>query len=162
MYYMLNLFKSAISAEVAGHNITVFLTDPDDCWDAVSKLRSYQAPGPIATTEMALARAAIIKCFPPTSNNLIADRYRNSVDECILETFSNQDNETSFQRYRMGMKLAAPKIVETYFSGAVSTRHIAGIFQKRLGVQGFPAELHDLFEEVETKIIVAFKKLRLV
>jgi hypothetical protein len=159
---MLNLFKKAISAEVAGHNITVFLTDPDDCWRAVSRLRSYKAPGPIATTEMAFARAAIIKCFPPTSNSLIAERYRNSVDACILETFSNQDNETSFERYRMRLELAAPKIVETYFSGAISTLHIAGIFQKRLGVPGFPAELHDLFQEVETKIVAAFQKLRLV
>jgi hypothetical protein len=127
---MFNFFRSAISAEVAGHNITVFLTDPDDCWNTVCQLRSYKVPGPIATTEMALARAAIIKCFPPTANHLVAERYKNSVDACILETFCDQNSETSLKHYGMKMEFAAPKIVEEYYSCGVPIGQIAILFQR--------------------------------
>src|SRR5258708_31780164 len=43
-----------------GRRLTIALMDPDDCWRDVCHLRAYNVPGPVATCEMAFARAAIV------------------------------------------------------------------------------------------------------
>jgi hypothetical protein len=75
-----------------GKALAKLLMDPDDCWCHVCMLREYKAPGPVATCEMAFARAAIIRdtisrCQP----DMIASEMLAGVDRYVTEAFASDD-----------------------------------------------------------------------
>ncbi len=72
-----------------GRRLTIALMDPDDCWRDVCHLRAYNVPGPVATCEMAFARAAIVtNAIRGLQSGSIAAEMLAGVDDVVVEAFS--------------------------------------------------------------------------
>jgi chromate transport protein ChrA len=139
-----------------GSALARVLMDPDDCWRDVCKLRGYKAPGPVATCEMAFARAAIIKhaitnCQPEP----IADLMIEGVNNYVADAFSGEDTDEVLDYYeaRNGLResvlVIALRTLRFYEQHVFPLTHLSGIFAHRLSVPGLAAiEIAPFFEEV--------------
>ena len=77
--------KQHAAAEIVGHNLTAYVMDADDCWEDVCQLRSYKPTGPVATCEMAFARAALARvAMLEHRNSAIVERMIKASTNCII------------------------------------------------------------------------------
>ena len=99
-----------------GRTMAIALMNPDDCWRDVCKLREYRAPGPVATCEMAFARAAVIKEAIRTSQpGTIGAKMLAGVDKLVAEAFAKEDTAETVAYYgNKSLSVIAPQAVEYY------------------------------------------------
>ena len=156
--------KKPIAAEMAGRNLTNLLIDADECWKDVCGLRSYKTSGPIATCEVAFARAGLVKSIIERATSpAIAKRALIAADELISEAFSAEDTEETQRFYGEKLSAAATKRVEFYKEHAFFPSQIAAMLGAKLGVPGIPSvEAAYIFENVEARARSLLKKVRLV
>ena len=152
-------FKKKVAADIVGRNLTLHLIDADDCWRAVCMLRAYDVPGPVATCEMAFARAALVRSLfselPDAPG--IRERLQLASDEVFAETFNaEEDTEEVREHYGMSLAKAAGMARRFYGEHVFPCSQLAAVMGIRLGVPGIPSvEAGPLFEAVVTR----FEKL---
>lgn len=156
--------KKPVAAEVAGRNLTAHMIDADSCWRDVCGLRSYKTEGPIATCEMAFARAALVKFMlkeqRPAS---VAERIDKAADELILESFTGEDTEATHLFYGEPLEIAAPKRVAAYSEHAFMTSQLASVLGAKLGVPGMASiEIAPFFDDVARQVKALTAKIKLV
>ena len=134
-----------------GRRFAIILMDPDDCWRDVCKLREYKAPGPVATCEMAFARAAIIRdaitrCQP----EFVASQMLAGVDQYVAEAFASEESAETLEYYEdIPLSVVAPKAIRLYEKSVFYLPQLADVVASRLSVPGLPVvEIAPLFEEV--------------
>ena len=112
-------FKKRVKADLAGNNIAALVMDADDCWSDVCALRSYKTTGPVATCEMAFARAALAKSiFRETQSEEVADAMCAAADRMVLESFTGEDTDETRKFYHLPLSKAAPNWVKIYLDNA--------------------------------------------
>jgi hypothetical protein len=152
-----------------GRRFAIILMDPDDCWRDVCKLREYKAPGPVATCEMAFARAAIIRdaitrCQP----EFVASQMLAGVDQYVAEVFASEESAETLEYYEdTPLSVVAPKAIRLYEKSVFYLPQLADVIASRLSVPGLPVvEIAPLFEEVAAeaerlmKVSSALQKLK--
>ena len=156
--------RKAIAVEMAGRNLTAIMMDADDCWHDVCGLRAYKTSGPIATCEVAFARAALVQsllidaCSPEQS-----ERALKASNEMIIESFSDQDTPDTFKHYSKSLIVAAVERVAMYLENAFPTSQLAAVLGAALGVPGIPSvEAVYIFESVEARVSAQLKKAKLI
>ena len=156
--------KKAVAAELAGINLVGHFIDADSCWGDVCGLRSYKTDGPIATCEMAFARAALVKSFLKMNQSEgIVDRIDMSADQFILECFKDEDTDATRSFYGESLATAAPKRVAFYAQHTFMTSSLGSALGATLGVPGMPSvEVGQLFDEVVRQAKVLTAKIRIV
>jgi hypothetical protein len=135
----------------AGRTLAMALMGPDDCWRDVCKLVGYQPPGPVATCEMAFARAAIIRdAIPRHQSKAIAAEMLADVDRFVAEAFAGEDSSETLEHYENEpLSVVAPRVIRYYQENVFPLAQLADVFAHRLSVPGWPAaEITPLFEEV--------------
>jgi hypothetical protein len=144
--------------------------DPDDCWRDVCHLRAYNVPGPVATCEMAFARAAIVtNAIRGLQSGSIAAEMLAGVDDVVVEAFVNEDSPETLEHYgNQRLSDVARATVELNENNAFPPTQLADVFGHRLSVPGWPAaEIEPLFKDVAgeaehlMKISNALRKLDL-
>jgi hypothetical protein len=117
-------------------------------------LREYKAPGPVATCEMAFARAAIIRdtisrCQP----DMIASEMLAGVDRYVTEAFASDDTGDIMTYYNnRRLAVVAPPAIRQYEENVFPLSQLAMAFAHRLSIPGFPSvEIAPLFEEVASE-----------
>lgn len=160
----MGLFKKRVNADLAGNNITALVMDADDCWSDVCALRSYKTTGPVATCEMAFARAALAKSiFRATQSEEVADAMCAAADRMVLESFAGEDTDETQAFYHLPLNQAAPNWVANYLDNAFPETQLASILAMRLGVPGMAAiEIAPLFEALATRIHAILKPYKVV
>jgi hypothetical protein len=153
-----------------GRRLTIALMDPDDCWRDVCHLRAYNVPGPVATCEMAFARAAIVtNAIRGLQSGSIAAEMLAGVDDVVVEAFVNEDSPETLEHYgNQRLSDVARATVELNENNAFPLTQLADVFGHRLSVPGWPAaEIEPLFKDVAgeaehlMKISNALRKLDL-
>jgi hypothetical protein len=147
--------KRTIPAAEAGRILACAFLDADECWRDVCLLREHEAPGPVATCEMAFARAAVIKhtirWYQPAAT---ADLMSCAVDQVITEAFASEDTELTLAYYgNERLAVVAPRTVSFYEENVFPLTHLAAVFASRLRVPGFSTlEIAPLFEKVSKEV----------
>ncbi len=163
----MNLFglgKKPVSAELAGRNLTALMIDADDCWRDVCALRAYKTTGPIATCEVAFARAALTKWLLCDGiPEPIADRASRAADNLILESFSGEDTDETLKFYDKALSSAAPERVAMYSRMPWYHADLASRLGVELGVPGIPSvEAVFIFEQVDVRVRRLTSKMKLI
>lgn len=143
--------RPAANFREADRTMAIALMDPDDCWRDVCKLRGYRAPGPVATCEMAFARAAIIRdAITRCQSKAIAAEMLAGVDRFLVEAFASEDSPETLEHYKHErLSVVAPRAIRHYEENVFPLTQLADAFAHRLSVPGWPAaEIAPLFEEV--------------
>jgi hypothetical protein len=147
--------KSLPTATEMGRRLAIILMDADDCWRDVCMLRDYKVPGPVATCEMAFARAAVIKdTITRCQRDLVATQMLAGVDQFVAEAFAKEETTAEVLEYYKDAPLAvvAPQTIQLYQESAFWLPRLADVFASRLKVPGMPViEIAPLFEEVASK-----------
>jgi hypothetical protein len=161
---ILGFGKKPISAELAGRNLIAMMTDADDCWRDVCELRSYKTSGPIATCEVAFARAALVKSILASSAApSIAERALRAADEMIEEAFSDQDTDDTLKFFDDTLSVAAKRRVSFYGHHVFPTSQLASVLGARLGVPGIPSvEAAPIFDRIEARMKSVLKDVKLI
>jgi len=156
--------KRPISAELAGRNFIAIMIDADDCWRDVCGLRSYKTSGPIATCEIAFARAALVKSIiARAAVARIAERALRAADDMIIESFADQDTEDTLKFFGDTLSVAAKRRVSFYEQHVFPVSQLASVVGLRLGVPGIPSiEAAPLFENVENRMRTVLKDIKLI
>lgn len=154
--------RTKIAAEELSRNAVAMMIDADKCWDDACHLRGYQAPGPIATCEIAFARAAITihllgQCFPQS----FLERLRKAATQYVVECFEDQDTEVSMSWYKEGLAQATLKRISYYLAGAPSHAEMSARLTRAIGVPGIPSEeARFIFDDAEKLLRQTFLKFR--
>jgi hypothetical protein len=156
--------KKHAAAEIVGHNLTAFIMDADDCWQDVCQLRSYKTTGPVATCEMAFARAALARAaMLDHRNSAIAERMAKASTACVVETFTDQDNGDTIAFYGGGMSSVGPSIVSLYEANVFPLSQWASQLGSRLGVPGvWSSEIAPMGERQRQRILEMLDKVKVV
>jgi hypothetical protein len=161
-----NFLKKKIPSDQASRNLIKHLVDADDCWRDVCMLRGYDAPGPVATCEMAFARTAVIKdvirtCQPEP----VAKEMLENIDKLVIEGFSGQDTEASLKYYaNKPLSKVAPSAVRYYEENALTMMSLAIHFAGRLSVpDAFSMlEIAPMFQQVASEAERMMKSVKIV
>lgn len=161
---MFGFGKKHVAAEIVGHNLTAYVMDADDCWRDVCQLRSYKTTGPVATCEMAFARAAIARSvFRQNGNQAVVDRMMKASRACIVETFTGEDNDDTLAFYRGPMSEMGPLTASLYEAIAFPSSQWAAKLGHRLGVPGIPSvEIAPIAERQRQRVEQMLRKLKVV
>lgn len=156
--------KKAVAAEILGNNIMAMAIDADDCWEDVCALRSYETSGPIATCEMAFARAALVKSILLKQRvPAVADRIVKAADGFVLDAFADQDTDESRTFYGEKMQDVALRRVAFYSQHVFPFTQLASVLGAKLGVPGHPAiEAAFMFERVDKRVRELISKFNVV
>ncbi|MBA2388669.1 MAG: hypothetical protein H0V67_00280, partial [Geodermatophilaceae bacterium] len=151
---VLGLGKKPVAAEIVGRNVTARMIDAESCWQDVCLLRSYKTEGPIATCEMAFARAALTKALLcERQHPEIGERISQAADALVLRSFTGQDTPASRAFYGEELAKAAPKRVALYSDNVFPHSQLAAILGRELGVPGIPSmEASFMFENSEERV----------
>ena len=137
------------------------LLDPDECWKDACKLREYNAPGPVATCEIAFARAAVIKdAVDRVYSGAECADIKAGVDRFIKEAFSREEASEQILDHYDGKPLAtvAVSAVNLYEENVFPLAQLADVLAQRLSVPGVPSiEIAPLFEEVAAEAVRLLK-----
>lgn len=155
--------RKPVSAEIAGRNLTNVMMDADHCWADVCGLRSYKPDGPIATCEVAFARAALTKAIlMEDKGQAVAERISRAADAAVLDSFTGQDTDATRAFYGEELKDAAPKRVALYSDNVFPPAQLASTLGAQLGVPGIPSiEAAFIFEKVERQVRSALSKVKI-
>jgi len=156
--------KKHVAAEIAGHNITVLVLDADDCWRDVCALRSYKTTGPVATCEMAFARAGLIRSiFSKHKSRAVAERMLKSSSACVIDSFTDEDNDDTLRFYGSKMAVVGPSIVALYEENIFPSSQWASLLGGRLGVPGvWSSEIAPMVEHQEQRILKLLGDINIV
>jgi hypothetical protein len=156
--------RKPIAAEMLGRNLTALMIDADDCWRDVCMLRSYKTVGPVATCEMAFARAALVKSlYGNQTRDGVSERLQLAADELILESFSGEDTPDTIDFFGCELVEAAPRRVAFYSHHTFPAAQLSGMLAARLGVPG-PGAVEGawMFEKVEKRVRDLMSKVKIV
>ena len=161
---LFGLGRKYVAAEVLGHNLLTLAMDADDCWKDVCGLRSYKTTGPVATCEVALARAAIARsCLKEHRNPDVSDRLGKAAAACVVETFAGEDTEDTLSFYGGPISERGLFIVELYEQSAVLPSQWASLLGRRLGVPGVGAsEITSIAEQQRRSTLSILSKVKIV
>lgn len=148
----MRFFKKKVPAAQAGRALACYHIDADRCWKAVCLLRSFKVPGPIATCEMAFARAAALKwAIKASRRNEAAKRAMlESVDAVVADAFdSEQDTPETLAHYRgRSLQEISHERVAFYEEHAFPSSSLAAVLGRVLGVPGpVSVEASFIFDE---------------
>jgi hypothetical protein len=137
----------------AGKVLAEILMDADACWEDACKLREYEAPGSVATCEIAFARAAVIRfAIRRSQPEKIAVDYLRGVDQYVSEAFLEDSEETITFYKNERLSVIAPRAIRHYEENVFPLAQLADMVAHRLSVPGIPSiEIAPLFEEVEAE-----------
>lgn len=158
------LGKKPVAAEIVGRNLTALMINAESCWQDVCALRSYKTDGPVATCEMAFARAALTKAvLCENQHSAITERISQAADNLVLESFTGEDTNATRAFYGEELAQAAPKRVALYGDNVFPHAQLASVLAAQLGVPGIPSvEAAFMFENVEKRVRAVITKLRIV
>jgi hypothetical protein len=156
--------RKPIAAEMLGRNLTALMIDAEDCWRDVCMLRAYKTTGPVATCEMAFARAALVKnLYIDQAKQGVSDRLQRAADELILESFAGEDTPDTIAFFGRELIEAAPQRVAFYMHHTFMMSQLSGVLAARLGVPGpAAAEGAWMFEKVEKRARDLMDKVTIV
>ena len=156
--------KKHVAAEIAGHNLTALVIDADDCWRDVCEMRGYSTSGPVATCEMAFARAGIARAlFREHSSNAVADRMLTASKALVVDAFSGEDTDETLAFYSGPMDEMGLMVMHVYETIAWDPAQWASKIGSRLGVPG-PAsiELAHIAERQHERVKGLLSKIKIV
>ena len=156
--------KKHTAAEIVGHNLTAYVMDADDCWEDVCQLRSYKPTGPVATCEMAFARAALARvAMLKHRNSAVAERMIKASTSCIIETFTDEDNDDTLAFFGGPMNEVGPSIVSLYEANVFPLSQWASQLGSRLSVPGiWSIEIAPMAERQQNQVIGMLDKVKVV
>lgn len=144
-----------------GRMISRILLDPDECWKDACKLREYDAPGPVATCEIAFARAAVLKeAVHQVYSGIECGDIKAGVDLYIDQAFSREETTEEILNHYDGhsLKNVAAQAVSLYEENVFPLTQLADVLAQRLSVPGMPSiEIAPLFEEVSAEAVRLLK-----
>jgi hypothetical protein len=135
----------------AGRFLVILLMDLDDCWQDVCKVGKYDVSNSIARSEMAFARAAIIRnavsTHQPTS---IAVEMLKGVDKAIREAFAMKNNPNTLAHYaNKKFSDVAPQAIRHYEQNLTPLSKLSKEFASRIKIENVHlSEIEALFQKV--------------